>query len=314
VEGGGFVREAVQHGTSDEAGNVEEDDDNNTFSLTPSSGQEDSDEDGGDGHDHGGGDAEEDGLVGIVSEALDDETGEVGLEGVGHVVPEDSEDEHPNPVIGEGLDDLRFLVVVVLDTGLVALETFDGDDTFAFVQPGTGHGRIGQEEPKGNAEDDGEETEEQEHPLVWEPTVDVHVRNTEEDETSGTADETIGTIPQTDTSSLFLALPPRGGNQDETGIDAGFKDAEEEAGGGECRPSGSRSAGGEDDTPQSKVDGEVFSSGETLHEPIGRVLSKEIANVEQADQQAEFLTGEMRLTDDAVGGSLGDGLTGQIWN
>lgn len=84
-------------------------------------------------------------------------------------------------------------------------------------------------------------------------------------------------------------------------------------GGGECGPSGSGSAGGEDDTPQGKVDGEVFASGETLHKPIGGVLRNEVANVEQADQQAELLTGEMRLADDAVGGSLGDGLTGQIW-
>jgi hypothetical protein len=50
-----------------------------------------------------------------------------------------------------------------------------------------------------------------------------------------------------------------------------------------------------------------------LHKPIGGVLSNEVANVEQADQQAKLLASEMRLANDAVGGSLGDGLTGQIW-
>ena len=49
------------------------------------------------------------------------------LQAVCHIVAEDGSDEYPHLWIAEGLLDLCFLMVNVLDAGFVALETVDGD-------------------------------------------------------------------------------------------------------------------------------------------------------------------------------------------
>ncbi len=56
------------------------------------------------------------------------------LEGVRHVVEENSSNKHPDFVIPEGFQDLMLLMMHVLDTSHVGLETLNSNDFFTLAQ------------------------------------------------------------------------------------------------------------------------------------------------------------------------------------
>lgn len=162
-----------QHAARNDARNVAEDDDKDTFSFSPPARKEETDAEHGGSHDDAGRDAQENGLVGGVTETFQDQTGEVGLQTVCHVVTEYPENQHPDFDVAESFLDLGFLVMNILDTGSIILKAFDGDNAFAFRQPGGREGRIGQQPPQTDSKKHSENSEEDEHPLVWKHSIDL---------------------------------------------------------------------------------------------------------------------------------------------
>ena len=120
--------------------------------------------------------------------------------------------------------------------------------------------------------------------------------------------DAISAIPDGDSRRLFLAFPPRRRDQHEPRVQAGLENAQEEARGRQAAEGGAGAHAGEDNAPEHEVDGDVFARGVALHEHVGRVLGDQVADVEETDQETEFLALEVRFLDQAVGGCLGDGL------
>ena len=106
MESAGGSRFAQQHTAGNYPRKVAEDDDEDAFSLSPSRRKKETDDKHGGGHDDARWDAEEDCLIGGVAETFQDQTGEVGLQTVGHVVTEDGENEHPHLDVAKSFFDL----------------------------------------------------------------------------------------------------------------------------------------------------------------------------------------------------------------
>ncbi len=56
----------------------------------------------------------------------------------------------------------------------------------------------------------------------------------------------------------------------------------------------------EEHTPQSKIDCNVLSSWETLHQDIGGILSDEVSNIENTNQKAVLLAFKLVFGDNAI--------------
>jgi hypothetical protein len=61
-------------------------------------------------------------------------------------------------------------------------------------------------------------------------------------------------------------------------------------------------------TPENEVDSDIFASWELLHENIGGILSYEVSDIKDTDQQTKFLSHKVGLANNAIGGSSRDGL------
>jgi len=93
----------------------------------------------------------------------------------------------------------------ILDVSLVRSQPFDRDETLALVQRAGRHRGI-REDP--DAEENGEDAKEDEHPLVRIETASVELSNGIKDEARRDADEAVGRVPDGDARRLFFAFPP----------------------------------------------------------------------------------------------------------
>jgi len=120
----------VENDTSDDARDVAQDDNEDAFPFGPLCCEKGSNQEHRDCLAHSRRDCEQHCLIGGIPEAFDDEASEVRLQGVGHVVAEDGENKHPYFRVRRCFLDLLRLMMAVLDAGLLALESFYGDQTF----------------------------------------------------------------------------------------------------------------------------------------------------------------------------------------
>lgn len=132
--------------------------------------------------------------------------------------------------------------------------------------------------------------------------------NTVECNTCWYTAETVGAVPNSSPERLFTSLPPRGGDQDETGVEARLENTKKESTSCQASESFTRASSGQDNTPADKVDGDVLAIWISLHKVIGWILSNEVTNVKDTNKKTELLTGKMSLLDQTVSGSLSDGL------
>ena len=79
---------------------------------------------------------------------------------------ENGQDEQPHFGICDGLDDLILLMLVILDTRLVILDSLDGYYALAVVEETAGGWRVRQYPKQAAAHEDCDAAEDDEHPLV----------------------------------------------------------------------------------------------------------------------------------------------------